>query len=301
MTKRYPLHDSPFYKLKGVGQLERTLQAKLDDVERLSSRESYRVWVEDGREIQAPKGALAAIHRRMANLLKRIAVPDYVYSTKGRSHIDNAAQHCGPVPLVKTDISKFYPSTSREMVLRLFRDDFKCAGDLAHMLADLCCFDRQHLPTGSRISGYIAFLAAKPMLDRVHSIVAAKQCVMTAFVDDIAVSGEKAGMPLLLEIRKELRRNGFKTSNRKSRAYRTEEPKKLTGAIVTTAGLLLPNKQHHKIRSTRLALAGALEPRARKHLRLRLRGQLEAAAQLARHPAAYRATPAQVELLRATG
>ena len=200
MHKRYPMQDSPFYKLKGKGQLERLLRTELSDVGELTSAANYRVWMEDGREIQAPKNRLAAVHKRMATLLKRISPPDYVFSTKGRSHIDNAAQHIGKVPLIKTDIKKFYPSTTREMVLRFFREDLLCATDIANILADLCCFERRHLPTGSAISGYIAFLAAKPMFDRVEEMAIGEGCTMSTFVDDIAISGASAKMSLLLRV-----------------------------------------------------------------------------------------------------
>jgi hypothetical protein len=286
MRKRYALHDSPFFKLKGKGQLERLLGASLEDVENLSAASSYRAWVEDDREIQAPKGKLAAIHKRIAILLKRIELPGYVYSRKGRSHIDNAAQHVGDIPLIKTDIRKFYPSTSREMVLRMFRDDFLCAGDIAHILADLCCFDRRHLPTGSPISGYIASLAARPMFDRIQSIAVEEGCVMSTFVDDIAISGHAADLFLLLRVRRELRRSGFKTSNRKSMAYGARQPKKLTGTIITPTGLCLPNRQYKKIRMTRQALGAARSSGERNSLSARLRGQLDAASQVLRHPRA---------------
>ena len=108
---------------------------------------------------------------------------------------------------------------------------------------------------------------------------------MSTFVDDLAISGPLANVALLLRVRRELRRCGFKTSNRKSKAYKASQPKKLTGAIVTSGGLRLPNKQHKNIRLTRQQLASC-KPEARKLLHARLRGQLDAASQLLRHPSA---------------
>lgn len=288
MVKRYPLNQSPLYRLKGRGQLERLLRFKLSDLGELTADSSYRVWEEDGRWIQAPRGDLAVLHNRIAQLLKRIEIPDYVFSKKGRSHIDNAAQHVGSVPLIKTDISKFYPSTTREMVLRMFVEEFRCALDLAHALADICCFQAKHLPTGSALSGYVAFLAAKPTFDRVHALAVAEGCNMTAFVDDVAISGRAAGMSMLLRVRREFQRGGLRTSNRKSRAFGARQPKRLTGSIVTAQGLLLPNRQHQNIRVTRRELATALTDDERRKLTARLRGQVEAAKQLQNHPKAAR-------------
>jgi hypothetical protein len=107
----------------------------------------YRVWTnEKGREIQAPHGWLAQVHKRIGALLARIELPNYVYSQKGRSYADNARAHRGETPLIKTDISRFYPSVTRQAVFRMFIDDFECAVDVAHRLADVCCYKQAHLP-----------------------------------------------------------------------------------------------------------------------------------------------------------
>lgn len=282
--RTYPLQDSPFFRLKGKGQLAQLLRADVEVLLTIGRRENYRVWIEGGREIQAPKDQLAAVHKRIANLLKRIEVPDYVFSKRGRSHIDNAAQHCGPFPLVKTDISKFYPNTTRAMVFRVFRDDFQCATDIAHMLADICCFDKTHVPTGSQISGYVAFFAARPMLDEIKGLADEVQCVMSTFVDDIALSGAGADMPLLLRVRRLMRRAGYKTKSSKSRAYPWSAPKQLTGTVVTPEGLRLPNRQYKRMRETRQMLAAVPPGAQRDRLRSRLAGQLQAAEQVLEHP-----------------
>jgi hypothetical protein len=277
--KSYHIADSPFYKLKGRGQLAELLGIDLRDVPALTALGNYRVFYSDERLIQAPINALHAVHVRIASLLARIAVPRYVYSQRGRSHVDNAAQHCGPHPLVKADIHKFYPSTTREMVLRLFVEDFKCASDVAHILADICCFERLHLPTGSTISGYVAFLAAKPLFDAVNELATSVGCTMTLFVDDIAISGPAAGMDLLIEVRRLIRSWGLTTRARKCKVYSPSAPKKLTGAVVTPDGLRLLNRHHLNMHITRRQLASA-PAAARSLLKARLNGQLRAARQV---------------------
>ena len=116
--ERYPLHQSPLYKMRGKGQFERVLGIRWDAIDELSDPTNYRVWRnKKGREIQQPVGpALAAVHVRIARLLGRIELPDYLFSRKGRSYVDNARRHVGSVPLIKTDIHKFYPSVTWEMV-----------------------------------------------------------------------------------------------------------------------------------------------------------------------------------------
>jgi hypothetical protein len=278
--KRYPIADSPFYKLRGKGQLARLLALDLQDLQAVISERSYRVWTNDkGRVIQAPMGKLEAVHGRIARLLARIELPDYVYSRKGRSHVENGAKHVGPVPLIKTDISRFYPSTTRAMVVRIFRDQFGCAEDVAHILGDICCYQQAHLPTGSALSGFVAFLAAKPMFDSIDALARERGCRMSSFVDDITISGDAADLSLLLEVRRLVRKAGLKTKATKSRVYAANRPKAVTGTIVTTTGLLLPNRQHLRIWRTRAEIALARSEQ-RPMLRARLKGQLIAAHQV---------------------
>ena len=148
--------------MRGRGQFESLLGVEWGAVGRLIDPENYRVWTDKTngkeREIQQPIAWLAKIHERIGALLSRIEVPDYLYSQKGRSSIDNARQHLGDIPLVKTDIHKFYPSITRQMVYRMFTLDFQCAADVADRLADICCYQQRHVPTGSTLSGRVAFL-----------------------------------------------------------------------------------------------------------------------------------------------
>lgn len=281
--RRYSIVDSPFFKLKGKGQLARLLKFDINELPALLHEDNYRVWTnEKGREIQAPARQLANVHKRIAYLLARIEVPDYVYSQKGRSHIENALQHVGNSPLIKTDINKFYPSITHGMVTRLFLNDFKCAGDVAHTIADICCFQQTKLPTGSALSGYVAFLAARPMFDQIELLAMKNDTKLTVLVDDVTISGTGANRALLLEVRRLVRQSGLSTRGGKSKFYSGSQPKPVTGAIVVANGLLLPNRQHKKIRQTRNELV-ITKPAVRASLKARLRGQLVAASQVLKH------------------
>ena len=263
--------------MKGLGKLERLLRVNLAHIESRLAVENYRVWLnEKGREIQAPIGLLASVHKRIADLLVRVEVPNYVYSQRGRSNIENASQHRGDSPLIKTDINKFYPSTTHSMVVRLFAEDFQCAADVAHVIANICCYQKLKLPTGSPLSGYVAFLAARPMFDKIDALARNSNAKLTLLVDDVTISGENASQNLLLEVRKVIRQHGLKTRAAKSKTYSASRPKPVTGTVVVGDTLRLPNSQHKKINQTRKAIAAT--PRAqRTTLNARLRGQLVAA------------------------
>lgn len=281
--KLYPIDQSPLYAMKGLGQLEKALQADLQAALEACTAESYRVFVNDkGREIQAPRGTLDRIHRRIAALLARVETPDYLFSKRGRSHLDNAGAHRGQVELLKTDIKEFYPGTTHAMVTLMFQRHFNCASDIARILAGVCCFNG-FLPTGSSLSGFLAFWCAKDMFDELHELALAHGLVMTVFADDITISGSGASSKLLWRARQIIHKHGRTTKRKKSRVYAASHPKPVTGAVLRDGEMLLPNSQHLKIRITRQELAACDDLVVFDGLLNRLAGQLTNAATIEKH------------------
>jgi hypothetical protein len=278
--KRYPLHQSPFYKLVGLGRLEKTLGVDLKNLSRLLVPENYHVWInKKNREIQQPTGWLKHVHEHIGQLLSRIDVPAYVFSQKGRSYIDNAKQHCNSHPLGKTDITKFYTSTTRSMVHRMFTELFKCASDVAGILADICCYLQKHLPTGSALSGRVAFFSALPMFEEVNTVSLASGNTMTLYVDDITVSGPGATKKLMSEIRQIVRRHGLCTKKSKTKTFAPNSVKSVTGVMISQNQLCLPNIRHKRIKEVRQALRDAA-PCEQAELRRSLAGRLQEAQQI---------------------
>lgn len=258
-NNKYLIDQSPLFKLKGKLQFETLLNIKWEQCEPVNLNKKYRIKIDGKRTYQIPSGFLVAIHNKIAKLLKKIIKPPYLHSTKGKSYITNALQHIGEHCLIKTDICKFYPSTTFEMVYQLFLKDFKCAKDIAYKLASLCCYNQKHLPTGSPLSNEIAFLCAKKLFNEIESSLLNinPKLIMTVYVDDICISGSGATKRLLTDIRKRIAAYGYKTKNSKSRTYPAQTVKLVTGAIVSDTKLFLPNKQHKKIKELRKSIASA--------------------------------------------
>lgn len=276
----YPIHQSPLYKVVGMGQLEKVLRIEIQGLPRLLTDRNYRVWLnEKSREIQQPTRWLAHVHKRIAILLSRIELPHYLFSRKGRSYIDNAKQHCNSHPLGKTDITKFYTSTTRAMVRRMFTNIFKCAGDVANVLADICCYRQIHLPTGSTLSGRVAFFAALPMFETVQKIAQESGSVMTVYVDDITVSGAKVTKRLMADVRQVVRHHGLRTKNSKTKTFAQNSFKPVTGIIVCQDEIRLPNSRHKLIWEARQALRKTVSSERQQLLRA-LRGRLQEANQV---------------------
>lgn len=289
--KRYPLDQSPLFRLRGKGKFEQVVGVTWDAVPALIASDSYRVWLnEKQREIQAPIHWMAAVHKNIGDLLARIEVPGYVFSQKGRSYADNARQHLGVHPVIKTDIHRFYPSVTRAMVFRTFLNDFQCAADVADRLADIVYYKQAHLPTGSPLSGRLAFFAARGLFDDIARLAAQAGCTVTIYVDDITLSGPKATTRLLAEVRSLIAQHGLKSKTKKSKTFAPNAPKSVTGAVIVGDELRLPNERHRKMQETRQALRHAYGEE-RKTLQRRLRGRQQEAAQILRTPRPSGAEP----------
>jgi RNA-directed DNA polymerase len=157
--------------------------------------------------------------------------------------------------VVKTDISKFYQSTTRHQVFIGLIREFKCSGDVAMLIADSCTY-QGHVPTGSPASMLLAFYAHKQPFDAQYLRAMKEGRTFTLYVDDITLSGESVNLRELCSITKTLRGVGLKCH--KTHLFEKHSPKPVTGAIITDEGLRLPNRRHLKIAQGISSLGAAL-------------------------------------------
>lgn len=279
------LNQSRLYKVGSKARLVAVFNlSSLQALETLieSGDANYRAYTDsDGRDIQYPVGPMAACHKQLAMFLSRIEVPDYLHSKKGRSYVSNALAHASNTPIAKTDISKYFPSTSFAHVLRLFTEDLRCPRDVAWYLAKLCTFNG-HIPTGSQISNPLAFLANRPMFDRIHEYARTQGCVMTLLQDDIVISGAAASKRMLNDILMEIRRSGLRASpkRKKTKTYPASAVKVITGVIVKGKLTTLPNRRRKMIADAYARATKAETKEERAAAVLELRGRISEADQI---------------------
>lgn len=153
------------------------------------------------------------------------------------------------MPAVKTDIEHFYPSVSFNHVRRFFKDAMNCTGDIAYLLAKICCYKNKHLPTGGVHSEVLAFYCAKPCFDAVDARAKDLGGVMTTYVDDIMVSAPCASDSDLRWMKRTFAQRGLTLHGAdKSRVYRKNERKTITGVCIHHETLRAPQRQHMAIR-----------------------------------------------------
>jgi hypothetical protein len=279
-VKTYPIDQCRLYRCSSKKKLAELLgidSAKL--ITLTKDPTAYRIFTRrtNGKErvIEEPRGELRRVHDRLLALLSRIEPPSYLHSgVKRRSYISNARQHAGGGRVLKTDVSKFYPSTNHQQVFIGFLREFCCAGDVARLLADLCTY-QGHVPTGSPISMPAAFFAHKQAFDALHRRMFGQNITMTVYVDDITLSGDSLMRLHFCPIKKTFAATGMRVH--KTRFFGAG-PASVTGVIVKGEEILLPNRRHQRIAEGIRSLA-SLEPSLeRLSIANTLRGQINEAA-----------------------
>ncbi|KHT64487.1 DNA polymerase [Photobacterium gaetbulicola] len=249
--KSYPLHDSPFYKLRSKKVLFSLLKTDKEKIAHLKSDQGYNTFTQKSnkktREIEHPVDALDIAHTKIASLLCRVTTPTYVHSgVKGRTHVTNAKEHLGKKRVLTTDIKSFYPSTTRQHVFKLFFNTFKCSPDVADILADICTF-QGHVPTGSRLSMPIALWANINMFDELNVVSRKHDITMTVYVDDITFSGNLLNGRFKSLVKKIISRYDHVMHPKKTVLYKDDEIKVITGVVLDQDGIKIKNSQHKLI------------------------------------------------------
>ena len=287
--KQYALNQCALYGVLGLRKLGDILSWKGEpaELERFADRPTnYSTWSDDGREIQSPIEDLRVIHARIATLLRRVQPPEYRHSgIRKRSFLTNAQQHLANDPSIKVDIRKFYPSTSFDHVRRFFKHDLHCAGDVAIVLAKLCCYrigigHVGHLPTGGVHSEVVGFYCHKRAFDALLARTMVRGGTMSVYVDDIMATIPNASLTDLEWIRRLFSRAGIEMHRGKSKVIPKNTAKTITGVVIRNGKTNAAATQHRKVKELESALANTTDPVERKRIARSLVGHLDHIAQI---------------------
>lgn len=251
--RKHQLIESSFYKLKTKRKLAALLRVTVPELKAASSdADNYAVFEQEGksgktRTIQHPKDNQKAIHCRIASLLCRIELPDYLHSgRKKHSHVTNAKAHKGDKKVLTTDIKAFFPSTTRKMVFNFFYNVMKCSSDVADLLASICTYNK-HIPTGSQLSMPLAFWANIRMFEQLNVLSMKHGVHMTVYVDDLTFSGDAINRHFLSVVKKIINANEHIAHPDKTKIFGKSDIKVITGVAIKSGDMLITNKQHKLI------------------------------------------------------
>ena len=281
--KCIPADQCHLYGIRSLHALAKRLGWELDKLESIAVDGGYRVYPHPltGRIIQEPSIALQGLHKKLHRYLSRIGVPEYLHSAvKGRSYLSNAKAHVNNGNLIKIDIKKFFSSVPQHKVMQFFRDDMKCTGDVAGLLANLICFNKR-LATGSSVSPIISYYAFKSMFDDIAALAARYDLSMTCYVDDMTLSGKRASKLILHEARTIIYKSGLKAH--KEKYFHFSSPKLVTGVVVTNQDIALPYVRWDKIKRQLRELSACTSDEQRLVILPKLVSRLYEAAQIENH------------------
>jgi hypothetical protein len=251
--KLYRLEDSPLYKLTTKRKLAELLQTNILHLKYLENDSlHYNAYEEINKKgkkrcIEQPSIELDKIHTRIASLICRINIPDFVHSGRtGHSHITNASAHLGSHKVLTTDIKSFFPSTTQNIIFKFFHRKMKCSPDVAKLLSLICSYN-EHLPTGSRISMPLALWANMDVFLDLERLAVKYSIKMTLYVDDITFSGDNLNDLFIVSVKRIVKRYGHNIHPNKTKLYSKNDPKLITGVILQNEKLLVKNEQHKNI------------------------------------------------------
>jgi len=296
--KRYGLDQCALYKIGSKARLALVLG---DSVDRLlflaSSANNYRVFllpeetcqftkkVTKERWVQEPKPELRRIHERIQKLLRRVTPPDYAHAAiKGRSYSSNAIVHKDAHRVATFDIRKFYPSTSKSHVYNFFADQLQCAPDVAALLTALTSYkggsatDRTGLPTGSPLSPILSLYANKPLFEKLNNLALSNGLKFTCYVDDLTFSGDALPLGLTHLVKKALEQHGHLLSVNKTRIFRGNQGKHVTGVVIYKSKIYVPHSRFLKARGVMAAIDAEAHAVGKLPLTQKLAGLLGEAA-----------------------
>lgn len=254
----YPLDQCGLAALKSRKQLASRLNRSLSYLQcRAGDSNLYREWHEPKRSggtrlIEAPRPDLKLIQRRIADLLQRVAPPDYLFSpVRGKSYLDNAIVHRDAETIKLLDINDYFGNCLAKDVYAFFRNHLRCEPDVAHLLTGLTC-RHGHLPQGSPASPILSFYSAFDMWNAIHEKVHAVGCRMSLYVDDVTISGRTVPEALVFDVKGILHKHGHDYSKRKE-GRKHRRPAEVTGLMVGSGKASVPHRHYKKLLNARLS------------------------------------------------
>lgn len=271
--------DSQFYKLKSRAKLASILFISEKKLQFLAREENlyhnFKKPKSSGsgmRDISAPRADLKKVQARIAELLHRIAPPDYLFApVAGRSYVDNAAVHLGSQSVRLLDIEDFFPKCTENKVIWFFNKRMQCSIDVAVILKGIVTKDGG-LPQGSPCSPILAYFCYIDMWEEISHIVTSSGCVLSVYADDLTISGETVPEKAIWKIKQTLFRHGHRYNIAKERS-KYKRPAEITGTILKDNALHAPSRQHHKLHLLRQELASEKSKPQREQLAMQIRGR----------------------------
>ncbi|MBE9174311.1 RNA-directed DNA polymerase [Synechocystis salina LEGE 06155] len=243
----FALTQSDLFKLSSLQTLANILGTDEQTLKKISgNKKKYKQKEAENKNnktrlIEIPIPPLKKIQKRISDLLHQIDKPDYLYCpARGKPVFDNVKAHLGQREIQKLDIQSYFQSTNRKRVYYFFFDVMKCSKEVANLLTSLVTF-KDHLPTGAPSSPLLSYFVHYKMWSEIYFQVSEAHCIMTLYMDDLFISGQKIPKGFIWKIQKIIHKYNLK-SHKNKRVV--EGPIEITGIIINKNHLDLPKRKH---------------------------------------------------------
>ena len=240
---------------RGLSQLLRIDQRRLQLLVQQPSYKTFNVPKKEGgqRQIEAPNLELKRVLGRLNNYLQSVYLFEKSSAAYGfivgvsndddrRNVLTNARKHLHKPWLLNVDLLDFFHAVSRDKVYEIFRNKpFNFKRNLPDLLADLTTY-QGHLPMGTPTSPVLSNFACRD-LDRELLIFSENMLwTYTRYADDMSFSSQQQiDRNKLDSVRGIIQKAGFEVNQRKTRIYGPDDPKIVTGLLLTDKVTLAPD------------------------------------------------------------
>lgn len=220
------------------------------------------------RHIDNPVERLAEMQRSLQRgLFRRLELPETVVGgVPGKSTRHAAQPHVAKSTLVTLDLRNCFPRTSNRKVYAALRRHLGASPEIAATLTKLVTLHRR-VPQGAPTSPAIANLCLLDLHAEVASICDGFGLDYSFYVDDIAISGDRADKAIEPVIRA-IQKDGHAVRSPKKKILRSDGRQAVTG-IVVNRDLSAGRSRIEEVRAEVLHLSASLDPSEADLLRVR--------------------------------
>ena len=184
------------------------------------------------RHIDNPIGKLKLIQQKIyRKILINVQLPgNMLGGVTGFSIKNNARFHIKQTYLITLDLRDCFPSIHDRKVFNVFKNIMGCSNEIASLLTKITTFQHR-LPQGAPTSPMLANLTLLPLYDQVGLIANELDLRWTFWIDDIAISGDRA-IEAIEKVIRAIQRNGHAVRHSKIRIMPRNTSQSITGTLV---------------------------------------------------------------------
>lgn len=220
-------------KTKDIRRYKNTLYYLSNNIE--GNYVEYEISKKNGkiRTIYEPSPILKLVQRNILhNILEEKRISEYAKAyQKNISLLENALPHVKQNIILKLDIMNFFDNITFKMVYNsCFREELY-PKSIGVLLTNLCTYQGK-LPQGAPTSSYISNIILRGFDEIIGKYCSNRNINYTRYSDDLTFSGDFQPKKIILLVKDELKKRGFKLNYDKIHIITKNKRQTVTGIVV---------------------------------------------------------------------